>query len=787
MKIVITTGHPECGLAQVYALLCAAGLSAAQPSQRDGWSPAEFHTALLKAHDLSATPLAEVAGLAPGGVWLQLASDLFANNLSGADWGWAEARSLGLLRFWTDFDPQVRVVLVYAAPEYLLATRAGPAPALKPWLASWQEHHEALLRFYHRHADRAVLINAAAALADPAQCISRISAAWGMALNATDAAMAPANPPALGVQAARWWLEGEHEVAALLAELESAATLPSPAAMAGEMSRLAVWEDYLALRAEAGRAALLAPLAQVRDEQTALAHARQLQLVTLRTAYEEQAQLAVDRQALLVQLAGDKENLEQTLGERETQLASAQQAQLGLEHSVASHLLQIQTLAQGENEALVACAQAAAQCDTLTQLATDHVQWLAALKLENEGLQGQTAKQRDHIEQLEALHAQQTRVAAEQATQLAEVTRTQTAAEQLCREALATLTEENELLLLQLHQVQEELEHYFLRHEEAERNGAQAREELQILGQAEAAATGALAQATAELAQLSAAQVDQLTQLKQLTLARNEQAVLADEYQTQLAQLLQERDETAKLLAERQAQIEQLTVARDEQSQLAVAGQTQLAQSLQTHAEMAQQLAERQAQLEQQAMTQGRTDSAAAALDHLREENELLLLQLHQVQEELEHYFLLSQKTVPADLPARHCLVDFRQHLDGSNWYPPEADGSWAGPRTSGTLRVPALAAGRYQLMLDVVDTKAPHIVSDMQLLLNGKLLPLSHHGDLLRPLITADFSSLHTAGAQHWEFTFKFPSVLSPADEGWDDRRYLAVRIKTLAVRPLD
>ena len=745
MKIVITTGHPECGLAQVYALLCAAGLSAAQPSQRDGWSPAEFHTALLKAHDLAATPLAEVAELAPGGVWLQLASDLFASNLSGADWGWAEARSLGLLRFWTDFDPQVRVVLVYAAPEYLLATRTGPAPALKPWLASWQEHHEALLRFYHRHADRAVLINAATALADPAQCISRISEAWGMALNATDAALAPANPLALGVQAARWWLEGEHEVAALLAELESAATLPGPAAMAGEMSRLAVWEDYLALRAEAGRAALLAPLAQARDEQTALAHARQLQLVTLRTAYEEQAQLAVDRQALLVQLAGDKENLEQTLGERETQLASAQQAQLGLEHSVASHLLQIQTLAQGENEALVACAQAAAQCDTLTQLATDHVQWLAALKLENEGLQGQTAKQRDHIEQLEALHAQQTRVAAEQATQLAEVTRTQTAAEQLCREALAALTAENELLLLQLHQVQEELEHYFLRHEEAERNGAQAREELQILGQAEAAATGALAQATAELAQLSAAQVDQLTQLKQLTLARNEQAVLADEYQTQLAQLLQERDETAKQLAEQQALLEQL------------------------------------------ASTQGRADSAPAAIDYLRDENELLLLQLHQVQEELEHYFLLSQKAVPADLPARHCLVDFRQRLEGSNWYPPEADGSWAGPRTSGTLRVPALAAGRYQLMLDVVDTKAPHIVSDMQLLLNGKLLPLSHHGDLLRPLITADFSSLHTAGAQHWEFTFKFPSVLSPADEGWDDRRYLAVRIKTLAVRPLD
>ena len=71
--------------------------------------------------------------------------------------------------------------------------------------------------------------------------------------------------------------------------------------------------------------------------------------------------------------------------------------------------------------------------------------------------------------------------------------------------------------------------------------------------------------------------------------------------------------------------------------------------------------------LEEHVSTEHIIDYRRQLMDYLREENELLLLQLHQVQEELEHYFLLSQKAVPAELPARHCLVDFRQRLDGNN------------------------------------------------------------------------------------------------------------------------
>jgi hypothetical protein len=132
---------------------------------------------------------------------------------------------------------------------------------------------------------------------------------------------------------------------------------------------------------------------------------------------------------------------------------------------------------------------------------------------------------------------------------------------------------ENELMLLQLHQVQEELEQQYL----------------------------------------------QCRALESEVAAR----VPAAELQAAQKALAQAQAAADKVATDRAAQVQQLTQARDEQGRLA---------------------AEQQAQLDQ-------TDKQLKAS---AQENELMLLQLHQVQEELEHYYLECRKleAAAASIPA---------------------------------------------------------------------------------------------------------------------------------------
>ncbi|MEA1052133.1 hypothetical protein U5801_20315 [Lamprobacter modestohalophilus] len=158
--------------------------------------------------------------------------------------------------------------------------------------------------------------------------------------------------------------------------------------------------------------------------------------------------------------------------------------------------------------------------------------------------------------------------------------------------------EENELLLLQLHQVQEELESLFLK-------GKEAQEAFE-----------------AEKASLIAA-CDEQTQ------RANEQAQQAAHYQAEAKQ--------------NQAKAEQ-NQAKAEQSQ-AKAKQYQ-AEAKQNQATAEQHKAEADKNAKALDAEKQRSREREAAHQDTAEENELLLLQLHQVQEELEQYFLKYQELV---------------------------------------------------------------------------------------------------------------------------------------------
>ena len=186
----------------------------------------------------------------------------------------------------------------------------------------------------------------------------------------------------------------------------------------------------------------------------------------------------------------------------------------------------------------------------------------------------------------------------------------------------------------------------------------------------------------------------------------------------------------------------------------------------------------------------------------LIEENELLLLQLHQVQEELEHYFmqwqeisskkndstseifLLSNNFWKKHQPTE-IIIDFRDQIEGSNWYYAEFDGTWAGPSNISTVMLPPLRKGRYGLYMDVVDAMASDIITGIEISLNGLELQTTIDGTEYPIMI---YSELNIDGKMDqepiWEFKFKFPRVISPAQHGSNDHRHLAVRVRTLKLR---
>ena len=203
---------------------------------------------------------------------------------------------------------------------------------------------------------------------------------------------------------------------------------------------------------------------------------------------------------------------------------------------------------------------------------------------------------------LSAGEQEQTKLATKNAGLQNELTAVREQDEQSRLAAELKLQQENELLLLQLHQVQEELEVVFVKEQEAK------------------------------------------GRIEQLTKERTEQSKLATERQKTIDKLGKERDEQSKLATERQKAIDKLGKERDEQSRLATERQKTIDKLGKEHDALNKSLAEQKSRAEQLTKTSVESPKLAAELKEQQQENELLLLQLHQVQEELEHYFLQHQQ-----------------------------------------------------------------------------------------------------------------------------------------------
>ena len=426
MKVIVVCGSPWSKSDQVHSLLRHSGLSEpAVPASGVQASIGDWHEKLF-AH----LPLPQLRAAAqPGKAWEQLAGDIFIANWNKPQWGWNDARSTWLLNFWRDFEPGLGFVLVTGRPELTIA-RAMTLASPTPWdsrelVDSWCAYNHELLSFFNRNRDRALLVDDDTALAAPAALVQACANKFGLELSA------PGDLNLGGDQI-------DSRLATLLSE-QLIKQFPGAKTLQSEI------DSSVRRFAESDASDTSGDDAVASDLEVAIIETRELMFVA-------------HKELQLLKLV--KDNLERDLAELQVKLDQSQSELQAVKKSDGDAR---RTIVAKENELRTTKELHASQIkDKENELARAKEQHAAQLKEKENEID--KANESRTIQKKEAERLQQ------QMRQSVETleSKLRTANDDLAatRAAGERFEKEYELTVLQLHQVQEELEGYFLQYQE---------------------------------------------------------------------------------------------------------------------------------------------------------------------------------------------------------------------------------------------------------------------------------------------------------------------------------
>jgi hypothetical protein len=268
-------------LEQVFELLCAHGLAPAKVSKREGLSPQAIGEMLCQAHQVVPLQVSRLPALSheagkevwdeatlttlrsrqtlaqvePGTVWQGLALDLLMGNLDQPLWGWADPKAIHVLNYWKLLDPTVVFVLVYDAPQSVLAAALMESDSedfhgeraqqrVAGLLEQWSAYNQTLLEFFYNNQSRCLLIQADHVLGAQPDMLQKVrtqleapiemtelelpglDSAESQPARANQGGEAPAEPYALlARQIAKELIPGDHPSRLLFSELQAAGSL----------------------------------------------------------------------------------------------------------------------------------------------------------------------------------------------------------------------------------------------------------------------------------------------------------------------------------------------------------------------------------------------------------------------------------------------------------------------------------------------------------------------------------------------------------------------------------
>nr|WP_320011012.1 hypothetical protein [uncultured Desulfobulbus sp.] len=169
MNKVIVVGHPFSGYSEVEQLLLECGMASALPSHQEKLTPQEIDLILCKAHGVAPLNIANLQDptfdqVDIGVVWHGMILDLMRGNLGQQFWGWGDPQAIYLLDFWKTIDPKIAFILVYNHPRTALRNNpteadSGHSDQEKNELDCWTAYNDALLHFYQRNTERCLLVH----------------------------------------------------------------------------------------------------------------------------------------------------------------------------------------------------------------------------------------------------------------------------------------------------------------------------------------------------------------------------------------------------------------------------------------------------------------------------------------------------------------------------------------------------------------------------------------------------------------------------------------------------
>lgn len=171
---------------QFHSLLLQAGMAPALPAPSQ--PPLDIHTWHRQVVELlESLPEEDRANPSNlGRMWERLAGEIFLANADVPVWGWADERSTELLEFWRDFDPRLNFLLLFISAESLIAAQLGqPATGaleIEKLLKQWQKETRMLLGFARANPKRCLMLDAEDVLQIPAAAIKRIASKWRLRL-----------------------------------------------------------------------------------------------------------------------------------------------------------------------------------------------------------------------------------------------------------------------------------------------------------------------------------------------------------------------------------------------------------------------------------------------------------------------------------------------------------------------------------------------------------------------------------------------------------------------------
>lgn len=154
MSIIIQTGHQSSYSNQLMQMLYERGLN----------EPIKSHTYQLSANEITeklAKVLSKDGSVINTKIIDSLIVDLLLANLDQEDWGWSDENNLDTLTYWQQAEQNTRFILVFDSPKRLLKQLLGQtvtvdmvASAIQEWI----DYHQKMLAFFESATDNCLLV-----------------------------------------------------------------------------------------------------------------------------------------------------------------------------------------------------------------------------------------------------------------------------------------------------------------------------------------------------------------------------------------------------------------------------------------------------------------------------------------------------------------------------------------------------------------------------------------------------------------------------------------------------